>query len=142
MEQQRFILQPSQEQGFWVATDQVNGIVIKFKEHQFNETQQVTLLEDADPNDYKKLAKAMSEVADWLRTNHYNKAMPVVSIRLIMGDHIRQLRTDQNMTQQELADKAGITRANLSNIEAGKYNVSLDTLHKLATALGKEIKLI
>ena len=139
---ERFILQPSQEQGFWVATDKENGIVVKFKEHQFNETQQVTLLEDADPNDCMKLAKAMSEIADWLRANHYNKAMPAVSIRLIMGDHIRQLRTDQNLTQQELADKAGITRANLSNIEAGKYNVSLSTMYKIACALGKEVKIV
>ena len=72
---ERFILQPSQEQGFWVATDKTNGIVVKFREHQFNETQQVTLLEDADASQYMKLARCLRELGEWLSTNHYNIAM-------------------------------------------------------------------
>lgn len=32
----RFLLQPSREPGYWVATDTANGIVIRFKEHDFN----------------------------------------------------------------------------------------------------------
>lgn len=63
-------------------------------------------------------------------------------VRRNMGEEIRKLRTEQKITQLELSERAGITRANLSNIEAGKYNVSLDTLSKIAKALGRKVKLI
>lgn len=142
---ERFILQPSLEQGFWVATDTEHGIVIKFKEHMFNETQKSTLL---DGNTFKTAEEAlaiatyMREIGDWLRENHYTKVMPVPeNIRLRIGLRIKELRTKQRLSQQDLADKAGITKSNVCNIEQGKYSVGLDVLNKLATALGVEIKI-
>lgn len=62
-------------------------------------------------------------------------------IRTKIGGQIRELRTAKKMSQEELAKKAGITRANLSNIEAGKYSVGLDILNKIAKALGVEIEI-
>lgn len=141
---ERFILQPSQEPGFWVATDTEHGIVVRFEEHRFNETQQTTLLNgDTFKTAEEALGYAtyMREIADWLRANHYNTAMPPVDVRSRIGSRIRDLRTEQGMTIQQLADKAGITRANLSNIEAGKYSVGLDILNKIATALGVDVTL-
>ena len=140
---ERFILQPSQEQGFWVATDTEHGIVVKFKEHQFNETQQTTLLNgDTFKTAEEALAVAtyMREIADWLRENHYSKAMPEPeNIRLRIGLRIKELRTSQNLTQLQLAEMAGITKANVCNIEAGKYSVGLDVLHRITQALGVKI---
>lgn len=139
---ERFILQPSQKKGFWVATDQENGIVVLFEEHKFNETQKVTLL---DGDKYKsaaeatKLATSLRELGDWLRANHYNRAMPQVSIRLIVGNRIKELRVHKKLTQQELAQIAGITTANLCNIEAGKYSVGIDVLNRICEALNVEI---
>ena len=50
---------------------------------------------------------------------------------------IRQLRERKNLTQEELAKKAGITRSHLSLLEAGhRRNPSLDVLKRLARALG------
>lgn len=71
----RFILQPSKEQGFWVATDTEHGIVVKFREHQFNETQQITLLDDVRGEDFMVLARYMRELGDWMAQNHYDIAM-------------------------------------------------------------------
>lgn len=146
MTMERFILQPSQEQGFWVATDTVNGIVIKFREHQFNETQQTTLLNcDTFRTAEEALAVAtyMKDIADWLRENHYTIAMPEhENIRLRIGLRIKELRTSQNLTQQQLSDMAGVTKANICNIERGAYSVGLDILNKIATALHAEIQLI
>lgn len=139
---ERFILQPSQDEGFWVATDKEKGIVVKFEEHKFNETQQTTLLEDADASDFMGLARAMQELGDWLSREHYSVAMPVPeNVRLRIGLRIRELRTAQHLSQEDLAQMAGITRANLSNIEAGKYSAGLDILNKIATALGAEINI-
>ena len=140
---ERFILQPSQEKGFWVATDTEHGIVVKFKEHQFNETQQTTLLNgDTFKTAEEALAVAtyMREIADWLRDNHYTKAMPEPeNIRLSVGLRIKEIRTSQNLTQLQLAEMAGITKANVCNIEAGKYSVGLDVLHRITQALGVKI---
>lgn len=69
---ERFLLQPSQEQGFWVATDTQHGIVIRFHEHEFNDTQQVTPLDDTHP-DAATLAHHLRELADWLQQEHYDK---------------------------------------------------------------------
>ena len=74
---ERFIIQHSQTQpDGWVCTDKENGIVCRFTEHQFNETQQFTFLEDVPQPDAQTIATAVREMADWLRANHYEKAMP------------------------------------------------------------------
>ena len=66
----KYILQQSTDKGWWVATDKENGIVIKFQEHRFNDTQKVTTLEDiVNPNPLV-LARQMRELSDWLVENH------------------------------------------------------------------------
>ena len=64
------------------------------------------------------------------------------TIRLVIGGRIRDLRTSQRLTQQQLADLAGVTKANICNIERGAYSVGLDVLNKIATALQAEVQLI
>jgi len=140
MNNNRFILQPSQEQGFWVATDNENEIEIKFREHEFNETQEVTLLGDKQitASTAQTLATAMRELADWLSKEHYNIAMPsLLYDRKRIGQQIRDYRMAEKMSQADLARRAGITTANICNIEAGKYSVGLDILNRIANALGK-----
>lgn len=63
-------------------------------------------------------------------------------IRQVIGGRIKDLRTAQNLTQQQLADMAGVTKPNICNIERGAYSVGLDILNKIATALGAEIQLV
>ena len=68
----RFDLQNSNQQPGWlVCTDSENLIVCRFEAHKFNETQQVTMLEDAPAPDVMAIARAMRKMADWLRENHY-----------------------------------------------------------------------
>ncbi len=51
---------------------------------------------------------------------------------------------EQNISQRELADRMGTKQANISRLENGNANPSLDFLKRLAKALGKklEIKLV
>jgi putative transcriptional regulator len=51
-------------------------------------------------------------------------------------NQIRALRALQGMTQQELADKIGVTRQTVIAIEQDKYSPSLETAFKVAIALG------
>ena len=46
---------------------------------------------------------------------------------------IRRLRFDHSeMTQQELADRIGVTRQTVNAIELGKYSPSLDVAFRIA----------
>lgn len=49
---------------------------------------------------------------------------------------LRILRLQQELTQKQLAAKAKMSHAYLSNIETGKADPSLSTLKRLAKALG------
>lgn len=52
-------------------------------------------------------------------------------------NQIRRLRFDNDeMTQQQLADAAGVTRQTILAIEAGKYSPSLLLAFKIAHAFG------
>jgi len=62
----------------WVCTDTVNMIVCRFEEHQFNETQKITLLEDHALSKEAAYAVAthLREMADWLAVNHTKIILP------------------------------------------------------------------
>lgn len=54
---------------------------------------------------------------------------------------IIEARKDQHITQQELADRTGIDRADISKLENGNANPSLKLLKRLAAGLGMNIKI-
>ena len=55
-------------------------------------------------------------------------------------NNIRKLRFFANeMTQQELAEKAGISRQTVIAIEGGKYSPSLELAFRIADAFGVKI---
>ena len=52
---------------------------------------------------------------------------------------IIKARNDLDITQKELALKAGLTQANVSKIEKGISHPTIETLLKLANSLGKRL---
>jgi transcriptional regulator with XRE-family HTH domain len=56
-------------------------------------------------------------------------------IRKKFGLHLRQLRLQRNLTQEELADRADMHFTYIGQIERGLRNPSLINLEKLARAL-------
>ncbi|MGP1471347.1 MAG: helix-turn-helix transcriptional regulator [Schwartzia sp. (in: firmicutes)] len=50
-------------------------------------------------------------------------------------------RAEQNMTQSELAHRMGTQTSNISRLESGTYNPSLDFLIRTARSLGKELQI-
>jgi len=59
----------------------------------------------------------------------------MTDIKLIFGKHLRKLRTERKLTQEELAEVAGMHFTYIGQIERGIRNPSLVNLHKLAKAL-------
>lgn len=56
-----------------------------------------------------------------------------------MSNKVRKYRREQEMSQAELAQRAGVSRLTVSNIERGENNSpTLATAIKIATALGHD----
>jgi transcriptional regulator with XRE-family HTH domain len=60
-------------------------------------------------------------------------------VRNNLGRRVRELRLSLHMSQQELAEDAETRRALISQIERGEANPTLDSIVKIATALGVEM---
>lgn len=53
-----------------------------------------------------------------------------------LGSNIRQLRMQQGLSQEKLAERADLHRTYIGAIERGERNVSLDNIIAIAHALG------
>lgn len=51
------------------------------------------------------------------------------------------IRNEKHLTQKDLAELTGIHQSDISKIENGNANPSLNTLRRLADGLGKKLKL-
>jgi transcriptional regulator with XRE-family HTH domain len=56
-----------------------------------------------------------------------------------LGDRIRKIRLEKNMSQTLLASQCGIEKANLSRIESGQANPTVLTLLKISAALNVSV---
>ena len=51
------------------------------------------------------------------------------------GDRVRELRIAQGLSQEVLAQKAGLHRTYIGSIERGERNISLNNIKKISVAL-------
>jgi len=59
--------------------------------------------------------------------------------RARVGRNLQRLRRERDLTQEELAHKAGIHQTYLSGVEGGKRNPSIGVLERITKALGADI---
>ena len=90
-----------------------------------------------------KAGAKFSDVREFLMMDEefkseYEKLKP----RYDVISQIIEERAKQNITQEELAFRVGTQKSNISRLESGTYNPSLDFLIKVAHSLGKEMKII
>ena len=52
----------------------------------------------------------------------------------LLGQKIRELRKERTLSQEEFADRAGLDRSYIGQIERGDRNLSFSNLYKIATA--------
>ncbi|MDI6743855.1 MAG: helix-turn-helix transcriptional regulator [Thermodesulfovibrionales bacterium] len=60
-------------------------------------------------------------------------------IRKRLGMRIRELRKSAGMTQEELGERASLNYKFIGELERGRVNVSIDSIARIAGALGVRI---
>jgi transcriptional regulator with XRE-family HTH domain len=64
----------------------------------------------------------------------------LVTLRVLFGRRLRQLRRQKDLTQEQLAEAVGVSVEFISNMERGVNAPSFETLEKLAEALGVPVE--
>lgn len=64
---------------------------------------------------------------------------PKLSVAWAIGQRVLAIRERRGWTQQDLADRSEMARADITRLEAGKDAPKLDTLRRIAAALGLEV---
>lgn len=57
-----------------------------------------------------------------------------------MENRVKQMRAERGMTQEELAERVGVSRQTIISIESGRYNPSILLAYKLASTFGLHIE--
>lgn len=57
------------------------------------------------------------------------------SIQIRLGNRLRELRLERDLSQEALADLCQLDRTYISGLERGKKNATVGTLHAVAKAL-------
>ena len=63
-------------------------------------------------------------------------------VRERIGNRIAALRKKAGLTQEQLANRAGLQRTHVGRIEAGRYAVTLEVVQAIAKALGMTVEII
>jgi DNA-binding XRE family transcriptional regulator len=114
-----------------------------------SEVSQILLAEDARAAQIEfasgqRFSVSAAQVADRVPAAHGNGASAAGDVPASLGDvdgvrlgqRLRALRLAAGLTQAELARRTGIHRPNIARVEAGRHTPSLETLARLAAAIG------
>lgn len=63
-------------------------------------------------------------------------------VRERIGGRVATLRKLKGMTQEQLAQEAGLQRTHVNRIETGKYAVTIDVVQAIAQVFGMTVDLI
>lgn len=63
-----------------------------------------------------------------------------MDIRISVGKKIKELRKEQNLSQEYLALLSGLDRTYINSVENGRRNISIISLEKIANGLGIQIR--
>lgn len=59
----------------------------------------------------------------------------MIKLTASLGIRIREIRTSQNISQEQLALMANVSRTHMGRIERGDKSPTIDTVERIATAL-------
>lgn len=59
--------------------------------------------------------------------------------REVFASNLRRLRLNKGLSQEALAERAGLHRTYVGSVERGERNISIDNMDRLARALDVEL---
>lgn len=65
----------------------------------------------------------------------------MTKLRINIGQQIAMIRKKHGLTIRELSELSGINSSNISKIENGKYNISIDIIERICKSLGASVKI-
>ena len=74
-----------------------------------------------------------------LQDAEFRKEYEALAPKYAIIKQIIQERSMQAITQKDLAERTGIRQSNISRLENGNYNPSIEFLQKVAAGLGKKL---
>ena len=80
-------------------------------------------------------------VKEQLKDPEFRKGYEREKQKLFVGYEVFLAREKAGLTQAELAKRIGTKQSNISRLEMGNYNFTIDMLDKIATALNVEFKI-
>ena len=63
-----------------------------------------------------------------------------IALRALVGTNLRRLRKAEGLSQERLAERAGLHWTYVGSVERGERNVSIDNIGKLAAALAVDVR--
>lgn len=80
-------------------------------------------------------------LAKQLQNEDFRKEYEAIHPEMDVIRAIVEARTSQNLTQKELAERTGINQADISKLENGTRNPSVNLLKRLADGMGMMLKI-
>ena len=80
-------------------------------------------------------------LSDQLTNEDFRKEYEAIQPEMDVIRAIVDARTSQNLTQKELAERTGINQADISKLENGTRNPSVNLLKRLADGMGMALRI-
>ena len=84
----------------------------------------------------------LAEVFKDRNTKEFQRGYREESGRIALAQKIRETREKKHLTQKAVAHKALMPQSVIARLESGDHGVSLDTLSRVAHALGKRVEIV
>ena len=80
-------------------------------------------------------------LSEQLKDEEFRKEYETIQPEMDVIRAIVDARTSQNLTQKELAERTGINQADISKLENGTRNPSVNLLKRLAEGMGMALRI-
>ncbi len=80
-------------------------------------------------------------LSEQLKDEEFRKEYEAIQPEMDVIRAIVEARTSQNLTQKELAERTGINQADISKLENGTRNPSVNLLKRLAEGMGMALRI-
>lgn len=80
--------------------------------------------------------------AELMKNPEFKEAYDALEPEYRLAGELISARLKNKLTQEELAEKAGVNRTVIARLESGATNPTVATVNRVAGVLGKQIKLV